>query len=436
MRRSAYHQLKEWKASVKRKPLIVQGARQVGKTYLISEFGKKEYSNFVYLNFERDKSLESLFEKSLDPDIIINNISLYIGEKIVAEDTLLFFDEIQTVPAVLTSLKYFYEQVPDYHLIAAGSLLGVSVGKERSFPVGKVNFLTLYPMSFSEYLAASGEDLLAKKLNEITSPESLPEILHAKLLDLLKMYLYLGGMPEVIQDYIDNKNIGSVRVIQNEILKAYVRDFSKYADKSQAIRTAEFWNSIPGQLAKENKKFKYADIRKGARSAMFEQTIEWLRGAGLINVVYNLTTPKKPLSAYADYSKFKVYMHDVGLLAAMLNITSDLIVSPDRLFTEFNGAFIENFVAQELLYYGQSKQFYWTSGADAEVDFVVESKKNIYPVEVKSGTSRTLKSLRGYADKYRPEAIFRVSPRNLVQSGDFMNVPLYAVNVLVNFIKQ
>lgn len=225
MQRSAYHQLKEWKASVKRKPLIVQGARQVGKTYLISEFGKKEYSNFVYLNFERDKSLESLFEKSLDPDTIINNISLYIGKKIVAEDTLLVFDEIQTVPAVLTSLKYFYEQAPDYHLIAAGSLLGVSVGKERSFPVGKVNFLTLYPMSFSEYLAASGEDLLAKKLNEITSPESLPEILHAKLLDLLKMYLYLGGMPEVIQDYIDNKNIESVRVIQNEILKAYVRDF-------------------------------------------------------------------------------------------------------------------------------------------------------------------------------------------------------------------
>lgn len=210
----------------------------------------------------------------------------------------------------------------------------------------------------------------------------------------------------------------------------------KYADKSQAIRTAEFWNSIPGQLAKENKKFKYADIRKGARSGMFEQTIEWLRGAGLIIVVYNLTASQKPLSAYADYSKFKVYMHDVGLLTAMLNITSDLIVSPDRLFAEFNGAFIENFVAQELLYYGQSKQFYWTSGADAEVDFVVESKKNIYPVEVKSGTSRTLKSLRCYADKYRPETIFRVSPRNLIQSGDFMNVPLYAVNVLVNFIKQ
>ena len=435
MKRSAYKQLLEWKNGVKRKPLILQGARQVGKTYLVDEFGKNEYSNYINLNFERDKNLQSLFEPSLNPEAIINNISLYIGKKIVPKNTLLFFDEIQVAPVVLTSLKYFQEHAPDFHIIAAGSLLGVSVGKSTSFPVGKVNFLTLNPMSFNEYLVAIGAELLSKKLHQIKILEPLPDVIHNKLLELLKMYLYLGGMPEVIQDYIDNKNIASVRVIQNEILESYKRDFSKYTEKNQAIKTSEFWNSIPAQLAKENKKFKYGDIKKGARANIFEQTIEWLRKAGLINVVYNLTTSKKPLSAYADYSKFKVYLHDVGLLAAELNISSELIVSPTNIFKEFNGAFIENFIAQELLYYGYKQQFYWTSRSDAEVDFVLESAKHIYPVEVKSGTNKNLKSLRSYANKYNPKTIFRVSPRNLVQSEDFINVPLYAINILVNFVR-
>ncbi len=435
MKRSAYKQLVDWKNSLRRKPLILQGARQVGKTYLVNEFGRDEYSKYVYLNFEQDENLQTLFSKNLNPETIINNISLYIGAKIVQKDTLLFFDEIQVAPLVLKSLKYFQEQAPDYHIIAAGSLLGVSVGKNTSFPVGKVNFFNLYPMSFSEYLVAIDEELLNEKLQEIKTLEPLPDVIHNKLLELLKMYLYLGGMPEVIQDYIDNKDIASVRIIQNEILEAYKRDFSKYTEKNQAIKNSEFWNSIPAQLAKENKKFKYGDIRKGARANMFEQTIKWLRKAGLINVVYNLTTPKKPLSTYADYSKFKVYLHDVGLLAAELNIPSELIVSPTDIITEFNGAFIENFIAQELLYYGYKNLFYWTSRSDAEVDFVIESTKQIYPVEVKSGLSRNLKSLRSYADKYNPETIFRVSPRNLIQSEDFINVPLYAVNLLRTFIK-
>jgi predicted AAA+ superfamily ATPase len=436
MERSAYNKLADWKKSTNRKPLIVQGARQVGKTYLIRAFGEKEYSNFISLNFEQDKKIYSLFEKSLSPETIIENISLYIGKQIIPEDTLLFFDEIQAAPAALTSLKYFYEEAPEFHIIAAGSLLGVSVGKENSFPVGKVNFMNLYPMSFMEFLKASGENLLAEKLGHIKSANPLPEIVHSKLTDLLKMYLYLGGMPEVVGSYLENKNIEKVRILQKEILRAYEKDFSKYATKSQAIKTMEFWNSIPGQLAKENKKFKYAEIRKGARSSSYEQTTEWLKGAGLINIVYNLTTPKKPVSAYTDYSKFKVYLHDVGLLGAMLNITSDIIIEPDQLFKEFNGAFIENFVAQELLFYGQEKQYYWTSRGEAEVDFVIESNKGIYPVEVKSGTNRNLKSLRSYSDKYKPEKIFRLSPRNLIQSDDFVNVPLYAVNVLMNLIRQ
>ena len=436
MKRSAYNKLLKWKNSNKRKPLVLQGARQVGKTYLVNMFGEAEYENYIYLNFEQDTNLHSLFDSTLNPEIIINNISLYIGKKVVPTNTLLFFDEIQVAPTVLTSLKYFQEQAPQYHIIAAGSLLGISVGKGTSFPVGKVNFLTLYPMSFNEYLLALGEDLLVDMLEKIKNPVPFADAIHSKLLDRLKMYLYLGGMPEVIQDYIDNKDIASVRLIQNDIIEAYKRDFSKYTEKGQAIKTSEFWNSIPRQLAKENKKFKYGDVRKNARASMFEQTVEWLRKAGLIHIVNNISTPKLPLSSYADYSKFKIYLHDVGLLAAELNISSELIVSPEDIFTEFNGAFIENFIAQELLYYGYEKLFYWTSRSDAEVDFILERANQIFPIEVKSGLSRNKKSLRSYADKYKPTTIFRVSPRNLTQSGDFINIPLYATNLLANlFVK-
>ena len=380
MKRSAYNKLLKWKNSNKRKPLVLQGARQVGKTYLVNMFGEAEYENYIYLNFEQDTNLHSLFDSKLNPEIIINNISLYIGKKVVPTNTLLFFDEIQVAPTVLTSLKYFQEQAPQYHIIAAGSLLGISVGKGTSFPVGKVNFLTLYPMSFNEYLLALGEDLLVDMLEKIKKPIPFADAIHSKLLDRLKMYLYLGGMPEVIQDYIDNKDIASVRLIQNDIIEAYKRDFSKYTEKGQAIKTSEFWNSIPRQLAKENKKFKYGDVRKNARASMFEQTVEWLRKAGLIHIVNNISTPKLPLSSYADYSKFKIYLHDVGLLAAELNISSELIVSPEDIFTEFNGAFIENFIAQELLYYGYEKLFYWTSRSDAEVDFIFERANQIFPI--------------------------------------------------------
>jgi predicted AAA+ superfamily ATPase len=361
---------------------------------------------------------------------------LYIGKKITSDNTLLFFDEIQVAPQVLTSLKYFQEQAPEFHIIAAGSLLGVSIGKGSSFPVGKVNFMTIYPMSFIEYMIANGENMLVEKLSSISKPEPLPDAIHEKLLNQFSLFLFLGGMPEVIQDYILYKDIESTRKIQNEILEAYKRDFSKYTEKNQAIKVSEFWNSIPRQLAKENKKFKYNDIRKSARASNFEQSVEWLRKAGLINVVYNISTPKMPISAYADYSKFKVYLHDVGLLAASLNISSELIISPTEIFNEFNGAFIENFVAQELRFYENEQLHYWTSKSDAEVDFVIESDKDIFPVEVKSGLNRNIKSLRSYSEKYKPKTIFRLSPRNLVQNNDFINIPLYATNILINCMKM
>jgi len=425
MKRTLYKKLLLWKNSRNRKPLLLQGARQVGKTYLVDEFGHNEYSNFIYLNFEQDLDLKTLFTGSLNPQNIIKNISLYIGQKITSDDTLIFFDEIQVVQDALTSLKYFYEQARDYHIIAAGSLLGVSVGKQSSFPVGKVNFMTMYPMNFIEYLTAFGEELLVEKLMNTKTVEALPEILHEKLLNQLKMYLYLGGMPEVLQDYLDNEDIASVREIQNEILKAFQRDFSKYTEKSQAIKTSELWQSIPYQLAKENKKFKYSNVRKRARATTFEQTIEWLKKAGLIHMVYQINAPKLPISGYADYSKFKVYLLDTGLLGAMLNLSSDIISKPTELFSEYKGAFIENFVATELVASEISNLFYWTSKSDAEVDFVVQSGNQIYPIEVKSGLSRNLKSIRSYAQKYKPEYIFRISSRNFIQDNDFINIPLY-----------
>ncbi len=430
MKRTLYKNFLLWKNSSNRKPLLLQGARQVGKTYLVNEFGNNEYSNFIYLNFEQDPDLRTLFSGNLNPQNIINNIGLYISKKINSEDTLIFFDEIQVAPDVLTSLKYFYEKAPDYHIIAAGSLLGISVGKQSSFPVGKVNFMCMYPMTLTEYLTASGDGLLVNELINTQMVEALPKVLHEKLLNKLKIYLYLGGMPEVLQDYLDKEDISSARKIQIEILEAYQRDFSKYTEKSQAIKTSELWQSIPYQLAKENKKFKYGDVRKRARAATFEQTIEWLKNAGLINVAHQIIVPKLPLSGYVDYSKFKVYLLDSGLLGAMLNLSSDIILQPTGLFSEYNGAFIENFVAMELIASGINNLFYWTSKSDAEVDFVIQSGNEIYPIEVKSGVSRNLKSIRSYAQKFKPEYIFRTSARNFIKDKDFINIPLYAAFLL------
>lgn len=426
MKRRLYKKFSTWKNEHNRKPLLLQGARQVGKTYLVEEFGNKEYNNFFKFNFEQNPGLGELFKQDLNPETIINNLSLYLGKKIMPKNTLIFFDEIQAVPQVLTSLKYFNEDAPEYHIIAAGSLLGVSVAKENSFPVGKVNFMRLYPMSFGEYLVAFKEELLWEKLKSMNFNQSFPEIIHQKLLAHLKIYLYLGGMPEVIQNYFDNRDIAVARKIQNEILEAYSRDFSKYSNSLQAIKTSEFWQSIPRQLSKENKKFKYSEARKNARASTFEQTILWLNKAGLINVAYNIIVPKLPLAGYADFSKFKVYLLDSGLLGAMLNISSDIIIKSNKLFSEYNGAFIENFVACELVTSGIKNLFYWTSRSDAEVDFILQKNNEIAPLEVKSGLNRNIKSLRSYADKYLPKQIYRASPRNFIQNGDFMNIPLYA----------
>ncbi len=426
MQRLLYQKLLKWKKNPKRKPLLLQGARQVGKTYLVKDFGKSEYENFFYLDFEQEPIFREIFSTSLKADYLLENISLYFGKKIDCKNSLIFFDEVQAVPEAITSLKYFYEQLPECNIIAAGSLLGVSVGRHKSFPVGKVSFLRLYPMSFIEYLLAVGEELLAGKLMNKSDTESFPELIHNKLLGHLKKYLFLGGMPEVLQTYLDTKDILLAREIQKEILEAYQRDFSKYSSKRDAIKISEVWRSIPYQLAKENKKFKYREIKQTARATLYEGSIEWLRNAGLINVAYQIKVPKLPLSGYADASKFKVYMLDNGLLGALLNVASDIIVKPNELFQEYNGAFIENYVASELVTKGY-ELYYWKSKSDAEVDFITQYNNKIYPLEVKSGSSRNIKSLRSYADKYKPELLIRTSPRNYIRDKEFINIPLYGI---------
>ncbi len=432
MKRNAYNQLITWKKSSVRKPLLLQGARQVGKTYLVNQFGKKEYKNYYYFNFEQNTELKSIFEGNLNPENIIKNLGLIISKKIENKNSLIFFDEIQTTPNAITSLKYFQEQANDYHIIAAGSLLGVSIGKTTNFPVGKVNFLTLYPMTFYEYLEAIGQELLVENLSNIKNSDSIPEFIHNKLISELKMYLFLGGMPEVLQSYITKKDITLVRNIQNDILEAYKRDFSKYTDKNQAIKTQEVWRSIPYQLAKENKKFQYSDVKKKSRSSTYEATIEWLKSAGLINVAYNISTPKLPLSGYTDFSKFKIYLSDTGLLGAMLNLSSEIIIEPTSLFSQFNGAFTENFVANELIASSNNENlYYWTSNFDAEVDFIFQKNNTVFPLEVKSGLTKNKKSLKSYTEKYKPTLIFRTSPRNYIKSDNFINIPLYAVSELI-----
>jgi predicted AAA+ superfamily ATPase len=326
-------------------------------------------------------------------------------------------------------LKYFCEQAPEIHLVAAGSLLGVSVGKATGFPAGKVNFLTLFPLSFFEFLAALGEDGLLDMLKGKKTYEPLAELLHAKLSDLLRTFLFTGGMPEVLQSYCQARNFEVVRKIQKEILNAYQRDFSKYTTATQAVRVAEIWRSIPSHLARENKKFKYSDVRKGGRASQFESAVEWLRAAGLIYTSTNVTAARLPLAGYEDHARFKAYLLDCGLLGAMIDVSSRVITLGDASFAEYNGAFVENFVATELARRSEGTLHYWISEGIAEVDFLLLHEDQILPLEVKSGLKRAIKSLWVYADKFKPARVYRASPRNFECRDNFGNLPLYAAGL-------
>lgn len=436
MKRNLINELIQWKNSSRRKPLLLQGARQVGKTYLLKEFGNSQYENLFYFNFEENEEISNIFQKNLSPANILEQLSAFSAQKINTEKGLIFFDEIQLCPKAITSLKYFYEDRPDIHIVAAGSLLGVTLGKKISFPVGKVNFKTLYPLNFKEFLLATDESEILKTLNRLESINAIPEILHNKLIELYKKYLFIGGMPEVVNYYCLNRDFEGTREIQKEILESYKRDFSKYADSNETIKITEIWNGIPRVLSKENKKFSYSEIKKGSRASQYRSAIEWLKGAGLIYIVNNCTKAALPLNGYMKENKFKIFLFDTGLLGAMLNIHSRVLISQDKIFSEYQGAFIENYSATELKSNGFDQLFYWTSKSDAEVDFIIDFENNIIPIEVKSGMNRNIKSLRSFSDKYNPKYIFRISPRNFIINNDFVNIPLYAAGFLLNFVKM
>ena len=378
------------------------GARQVGKTFVLKKFGEEAYTNTVYLNFEDNPRLCQLFDASLDPEIILRSLTIETNTEIIEGKTLLIFDEIQECPNALNSLKYFCENAPKQHIAAAGSLLGVKLAHVKGFPVGKVQFLHLHPLSFLEFLEALKETRLKTFIEDLIDIEPIPPNLHEKYLIYFKEYLFVGGMPEAVAEYIDSQNVSKVREIQTAILNAYSLDFAKHAPKEQVMKINQVWGSIPSQLAKENKKFIYSAVREKGRAREFEVALQWLMEAGLIYKVPLISTPKIPLSAYADLQAFKIYLLDVGLLGAMSNLSAKTILHNHELFQEFRGAITENYVAQELVH-SQYSLFYWTSEGKAEIDFIIEQDDSIYPIEVKSGNSSKKKSLRVYGDMYHPK---------------------------------
>ncbi len=440
MERSFTQELEKWRLSPSRKPLVVMGARQVGKTYLLKVFAQENYANFIYLNFDKDKQLGPLlFNGSLDPKILISAFSLHFKQQINPGTTLVIFDEVQECPEALSSLKYFHEEANEYHVCAAGSLLGVKLLNMQGFPVGQVNIKYMYPLDFMEFLGAMQETQLLAECKNIVKIAPLSDFLHVKLTELFKIYLITGGMPEAINTYLQTGDLDFVREKQSEILNAYYLDFAKHAPKEQIMKIMQVWESISSQLAKENnKKFIYSVIKRGARAKDFEQAIQWLVEADLVCKIYNTSTPKLPLSANANPEIFKLYMFDVGLYGAISGLDPRILLDGDKLFVEFKGTLTETYVAQVLHKINSGKigagLYYWTSDGVAEVDFVLQNNNQIFPLEIKSGTSNKQKSLNVYKEKYKPEFVLRGSPQNLKMTGDFVNIPLYMMDNLATVL--
>ncbi|MEI8347630.1 MAG: AAA family ATPase, partial [Pseudomonadota bacterium] len=380
MERSIYLKLHEWKNSLSRKPLILKGARQVGKTYLLKEFGKKEYEDLAYFNFEEEPRLKEFFQSGLKPHSILEKLSLFLGKKIQAGKSLIFFDEIQAAPNALNALKYFHEDAPEYHLVAAGSLLGVGLNNIKSFPVGKVNFLEMYPLTFFEFLDALGKTALRQFLESIKKPEPLDEIFHLECCELLKKYYFIGGMPEAVASFVAEGDWEKVRKIQKDILTSYLMDFSKHASKNETIKMMAIWESMPKQLAKESKKFKFSLANKNARARDYHEAVQWISRAGLLILAKQVKTPKIPLSGYEHDENFKAYLFDIGILSAMVGLGHSTLIDGDRLFMEFKGALVENFVAQELVAAGTMPLHYWSLDQVAEIEFLIETEKGIFPL--------------------------------------------------------
>ncbi len=427
MYRIAIEKLLKWKQSKRRKPLIIEGARQVGKTWLMKEFGRQAYENTVYINFDSNSRMAELFAPDLDTERLIMGLELYAGRKIDPEKSLLIFDEVQEVPRALTALKYFYENAPQYNIVCAGSLLGIALHQGTSFPVGKVDFLKLYPLSFNEFLRAIGEERFAELLDKrdfqmITS-------FRQTYIDALKQYYFVGGMPEAVQSFAENKDFNEVREIQRRILAAYEQDFSKHVPNEIVPRLRMLWNSIPSQLAKENKKFIYGLVREGARAKEYETAIMWLCDCGLVHKVSRVNTAGIPLRAYEDLKAFKLFLVDVGLLGCMAGLRQRTLLDGNALFVEFKGALTEQYVCQQLKTIENLDVYYYTNDrGSCEVDFVVDTGERIVPVEVKAEINLKAKSLKTYREKFSPEVAVRTSMADYKKEDWLVNLPLYAID--------
>ena len=430
MKRFIMDELIKWKNSEDRKPLIVRGARQVGKTYILKEFGNENYENIAYFNFDHDTLLADLFLNTKDPKRIIEQLSLVNNKKINSANTLIIFDEIQECPDALNSLKYFCEEAPEYNIACAGSLLGIRLSK-TSFPVGKVDFLDMYPMTFSEFLIADNEEGLVDMMSKITEIAPIPKIFEDKLIQMLKTYYIIGGMPEVVNSWVKDKDIEKVNKLQKNILDFYESDFSKHTDAGEANKIALIWNGIPSQLARENKKFVYQVVKEGARAREYEGALNWLNNANLISKCYLVNKCAFPLKAYNDLSAFKIYMFDVGLLRRMANLDSSVILEGNKLLVEFKGAFTENYVANVLKILFDEAPNYYTFDRN-EIDFVIQYKNEIIPIGVKSDKSVNNNSLTKYNQINDNNISLRFSLNNLSKDGKIVNVPLYLIEYIKN----
>jgi len=430
MNRFRLAELMRWKDVARRKPLILQGARQVGKTYLLKEFGSSAFKNFIYCNFESEPTLRAAFSSSLKPVRILELLSAFFGVAIKPQETLIVFDEIQECGPALTSLKYFHEDAPEYAVVAAGSLLGVALAEQSSFPVGAVEFLSMGPLSFFEFVCASGRQSQVDFVRGEPPQSPIPEPIASELLRLFLQYQIVGGMPESVQRFIDTESFEEVRQVQDAILKSYVNDFAKHAPRADLDAVLSVWDAIPAILGCENKKFTYSKISSGARSAQFERAITWLVQAGVVNRVKRLQGIKMPLRSQVDERAFKLYLIDVGLLCAQMKISPALILTPEKLLGEYSGAIAESFVAQELSSFGLLPLYYWTSAGEAEIDFILELKDSVVPLEVKAGHNLKSRSLTSYVSKFAPSYALRASLANFNQSGAILNCPLYALELI------
>ena len=435
MYRVAIAELYKWKESRHRKPLIIQGARQVGKTWLMKEFGCQAYADTVYINFDSNSRMAELFASDLDTDRLVMGIELYAGRKINPDSTLLIFDEIQEVPRALSSLKYFCEDAPQYHIVCAGSLLGIALHEGTSFPVGKVDFLPLYPLSFKEFLMAVAGERFAGLLNyrDFQMIASFKQT----YIDALKQYFFIGGMPEAVQSFVEERDFNAVRNIQKRILAAYEQDFSKHAPIEIVPKIRMIWNSIPSQLARENKKFVYGLVREGGRAKEYEAAIMWLCDCGLVHKVSRVNASGIPLKAYEDLKAFKLFMVDVGLLGCMTGLRQRTLLDGNALFTEFKGALTEQYVCQQLKTVGDLTVFYYTNDrSSCEIDFVVDTGEQIVPIEVKAEINLKAKSLKTYREKFSPELSVHTSMADYKREDWLLNLPLYAVEEICNCLEQ